>query len=142
MKNVDLESIINEFIEGQGRNLKNGIKDLFNYAKDKLFDLFDDDKDLEDALKIAWNYEEQNTSEYTMEDAVKWIKININRNVYSGACLFKEKTSLGLCLHLCFIDNNEEPLLGPADKHKVIFCNRIDESLAKQFGNKNLIIFK
>lgn len=136
------------------------------------------DKELQDALKIAWNYEEENTELFTLKDAIVWMKENFNRSLYSGGCIYKLEPNLVQnntidhpvdvdddgkpqissedachdtngskeiqvkCLHLCFLDKEGNPLLDGEARHKVVYCNMIDDTLSRQFGDKNMIVLK
>lgn len=96
----------------------------------------------EEMIKIAWNYEELNTQEFTQTDAIKWIKGHMDREKHSGACLYKDSTSPFITMHLFFLDKENQPLLDASDKHLEVHCKMLDDGLEKQFGDKDTIVFK
>lgn len=135
------------------------------------------DAELQEALKIAWNYEEEETDIFSLKDAIVWMKRNFDKSLYSGGCVYRveahheephkvdqndakkpaiygdsvEKASHDeskgrnpelICLHLCFLDKEGNPLLDGGARHKVVHCKMIDETLSRQFGNKDMIILK
>lgn len=133
-------------------------KEIISIVKQKLAIPINID-DVKDVCKMAWNLEEEYTPEYSLEAAVRWFRANIDKTQHSCGCLYMEKkedfsqqcfqenevwSSLPKLkrLHLLFFDKNDQPLLDCSAKHKIVSCYELDERLAKQFGDKNMLLLK
>lgn len=97
-----------------------------------------------DLLKCAWNYEEKSTKFYTFEDAIKWVKNNYPKikTDIMGACIYKEIKKDIIMLHICYMNNNEEPLLDGNYSHILVKCLEMDKELIIQFGDKDLLLIR
>lgn len=141
---IDIVSkCIKEFQEKQGPIIK-GLNEVVQHTKEAVKDLniaFTLDE-LEQAVKIAWNYQEESCKLYTFEKAIAWFKENLDKNIHSAGCIYKESTPTGFVLHLCFMNSEKKPLLMGDCPHKVVSCYSMDEALTSQFGDKDLIILQ
>jgi hypothetical protein len=93
---------------------------------------------------MAWNYEEKSTKKYSFEDSLSWVKSNMPQNIKS-AVIYKEedRTEEGIIkLHICFLDDEQNPLLNGEYPHLSVFTSEIDNELRNSFGDKSLIILK
>lgn len=98
--------------------------------------------DIEEIIKIAWCYEEENVETFSLKQAIEWLKMNLKEEKHTGGCLYRKKGEWNTVLHLCFLGKDGQPLLGPGDCHKKVSCLSLDPSLENQFGTKDLIVFK
>lgn len=48
------------------------------------------DADLDEMVQIALNYEEETTPEYSLPQAIKWIKANFDKTRYYGGCIIRQ----------------------------------------------------
>lgn len=124
--------------------------------------------DIERRMMLAWYYEEIDQNEFTMSDAINWMKEHLDNSIHSAGAIFKIKSEDmpdsnmekvvknlhsaqhissvreggNIDVHLFFLDKDGQPLLGLGDRHKVVHAAHIDDSLNKNFGEKDLIILK
>lgn len=95
-------------------------------------------------VKMAWNYEESWRSSYSLEEAISWFKSSIPGDALAG-CLFRLPPDKGHAyyrLHHCFVSADRRPLLDGDHPHKVVNAYALGDSLARQFGEKNMLLFK
>lgn len=94
-------------------------------------------------VRFAWNLEEKETDELTLEFVMKWVKSNFNPKIHSSACLYVKKQAFGVTQnHLCYLDKQNEPMLDGKEKHLIIYAKKMDKELKEQLGNKDMLIFK
>lgn len=138
-----IDKLIAEFDKTLGK-ITSTIDDIIDYVKPRVDETLGKIPvdELEAAIKIAWNYEEESVREYTLAKAIRWVKENVDKEKHSAACLHKVKGDMGYTLHLCFLDKDNNPLLGSSGRHKVVNCFFMDENLEKQLGNKDTVLFK
>lgn len=95
-------------------------------------------------FKIYWNYSELNVVKYTLEDSIKWIKEKLPSDGKEyNAALFKDynaEEDIVIIHHFYVLDNR--PCLDGTLPHLVVFTKEPSDELIKQFGEKQLIIFK
>lgn len=90
-------------------------------------------------MKYAWNLEEIWCDTYGLADAIRWFKKNMPDQVTTG-CILKNAHPDNINLHLCYYQ--KRPLLSGAFTHRIIYTMRIDDDLARQFCNKNMLILQ
>jgi hypothetical protein len=130
---LDIAQVSSTSFEELINGLKNEVGSKFNLSRDSA----------ERILKIAWNYNEKNCEEYSLEEAIKWFKLNLPKNASGGVLLKIASTNSGeLKLHHCFIDTDENPLLDGSYPHLVVNVLKLSENLGNQFGDKDMIILK
>ncbi len=95
-------------------------------------------------IKMAWNYEEKNTKKYSFLESVNWVKSNMPTNIKAAAIYREENgTDNGIIkLHLCFLDEEDNPLLNGGYPHIVINTLELDNELLNNFGDNNLIVLR
>lgn len=91
-------------------------------------------------IKILWNYSEKNTKEYSFNELLSWAKDNIPSNV-KKVCVFKESAlDKYIKLHICYLDEDDNPVLNGDFPHQVVNALTLDEDLTEKFGNKNMLV--
>lgn len=80
---------------------------------------------------------------YTLESAVEWFRDKRPADNLRG-CIFKESTPTRdrLKLTLCFIDSNNEPLLGESYPTLTVKPKQLSQELSDLFGNKEMLVFQ
>lgn len=131
-----LDNII-KIVKESGPVLKN-ITSLVSHISKELFLKSPEElEQLKQMAKMAWSYEEKNTLDFTIDDAVNWFKANMPEGVNEG-CILKHKTSPNFELHLCFL-KNDEPLLDGEYPHLVVKSLSIGEGLKERFERTDMI---
>ena len=92
--------------------------------------------------KTAWNLEEKHCSKYSLEEAIKWIKLNKPSEATGGILLKMSPSDKNIVLHHCFIDKDQNPLLDGNHPHRIVYTREISEDLTRQFGEKDMLVFK
>ena len=129
---------IKEFVLKEGANFKD-IESLALYSAEKFFLNTDEKrKELVTLLKTAWQYEEINPQNFSLNDAVAWFRLNMPANISKG-CILKREMKLINELHLCFMDG-DEPVLNGEYPHLVVKTSVIGEGLAERFEKTDMII--
>jgi len=128
LKNIDIEDI--------KKFLNSDVNELLKELKDKVDFVLK-----EEHLKMVWNYEEKNTTKYSFNEAVKWFKFNMPQGIKTAA-IYKDKKDEVINLHLCFLNENNEPLLKGDYPHLVVKTMEIDNEFIANFGDKDLIVLK
>ncbi|MEB3191906.1 MAG: hypothetical protein VKL42_16315 [Snowella sp.] len=130
------------------------IPDLAQLASVSFFNLTEDIKKrveglkrlnpstMERLIKTAWNLEEKHCSEYSLEEAIKWIKLNKPSEATGGILLKMSPSDKDIVLHHCFIDKDQNPLLDGKHPHRIVYTREISEDLSRQFGEKDMLVFK
>ena len=100
---------------------------------------------LERLIKTAWNLEEKYCSKYSLEEAIKWIKLN-KPSEATGGILLKmspsDKNDKNIVLHHCFIDKDQNPLLDGKHPHLIVYTREISDDLIGHFSEKDMLLFK
>lgn len=80
---------------------------------------------------------------YTLESAVEWFRDKRPADNLRG-CIFKESTPTRdrLKLTLCFIDSNNEPLLGKRYPTLIVKPKQLSQELSDLFGNKEMLVLQ
>ena len=138
-----IKPFLKEFIDLGHNFAKVGIEDAFTYVKDRVATYSSDDN-LRLALKYAWGYEEKYCLEYSLEEAIKWFKVNLPTGISSKGCLLKDQLQGGsFRLHLCFIESESNiPLLDGNYPHLTVKALKIDKALQGQFHGKDMLIIQ
>lgn len=98
-------------------------------------------------IKNAWNLEEINIEELSLEKCISLLKKEFNQKLYSSACILDKKDvdrsgKYRFEIHICFLDKNNEPILNGNAKHWIIYANSLDKDLLNQFAGKDMILLK
>jgi len=134
-------------------NNDNLIKDLIlNLSKSKYIDIAIDTivnikKQLElrgseintETIKIFWNYSEINVDEYSFNELLSWVKENIPSNI-KRACVYKDTLGTLIQLHICYFNENDEPILNGDFPHLVVNTLSLDNVLSEKFGDKDMLV--
>jgi hypothetical protein len=140
-KIADSGSIIKDINDQCGNLLKKGV----DFTVETIDKILRSIKNINlETVKMAWNYEEKYCPELTLEETIKWFKMNLPQKNVKG-CLIITKEDLSkhqLELHQCFIDEKNEPMLGAGNPHRFIITQRKDDDLNAQFGEKKMIVFQ
>ena len=97
---------------------------------------------IERLIKTAWNLDERYCSKYSLEEAIKWIKLNKPSEATGGILLKVSPSDGNIVLHHCFIDKDQNPLLDGKHPHRIVYTREISEDLTRQFGEKDMLVFK
>ncbi|MCL6591956.1 MAG: hypothetical protein K6U80_18655 [Firmicutes bacterium] len=138
---VDCNSIIKDINYQFGNLLKKGV----DFTVETIDKILRNIKNINlETVKMAWNYEEKYCPELTLEETIKWFKMNLpQKNLRGCLIITKEDPSKNqLELHQCFIDEKNEPMLGAGNPHRFIITQRKDNDLNAQFGDKKMIVFQ
>lgn len=101
-------------------------------------------------ISEIWNFEEIKVDEYTFSSCIQWLKKHIDKSKHSAGCLLKveqdksldKHNEYPLHFHLCFLDNNNNPLLDGKSPHAYIYAKKIDEDLSDSFENQSMLLIK
>lgn len=98
-------------------------------------------------LKKSWNLEELELEELTLEKCIELVKSEFNPKKNASACILNKNNidksiKFKYEIHICFIDNKNEPILDGGSKRWLIYTNKLDNNLINQFGNKDMIVLK
>lgn len=110
----------------------------------KLWDeLFRKFSDFTEELKIFLFYEEKNCQSFTLPEAAKWFKDNLQPGSKMRGGIFKEKTPPGkpLRLHLFFI-NNQRALIDGQHAHLFVNTLELEPEFLALFAGKSLLILE
>ena len=110
----------------------------------KLWDeLFRKFSDFTEELKIFLFYEEKNCRYYTLPEAAKWLKDNLQPGTDLKGGIFREKTAPGkpIRLHLFFI-NNRKALIDERHPHLFVNTLELEHEFLTLFGEKSLLILE
>ena len=149
MKHLDKELLIKlkEQLEKFIIKLGDSIKDILD--KINLGNEFNDisDDEIIENLKKEWKLEELKLEELSLEKCIELVKSEFNPKKNSSACILNKKDidksmKFKYEIHICFIDNKNDPILDGESKRWVIYTNRLDSNLINQFGNKDMIVLK
>jgi len=95
-----------------------------------------------ETLKMAWNYEEKHVKMYSFAEAIEWAKTNMPNDI-NGVVILKELSEDGhIRLHICYLDQDEVPLLGGSHPHLDVYAKSIDNELQYNFGDKDLLVLR
>lgn len=137
-------NIISELFESTNAIVLPSIQTILKEIGNKYISLLSED--IEGLVKIAMNYEEKNTEEYNLEDAVKWFKYNMSalHNPGSKGCILKSEDDKNeiIELHHCFLNKNNKPLINNNSPHLLVKTLSLDPDLLNQFGDKNMILLQ
>jgi hypothetical protein len=97
---------------------------------------------VENLVKYAWNYEEKFCRQYSLEEAIKWFKMNRPRVAKAGCIFRRQREDVGVTLHHCFLDASNNPLLDGAHPHRAVHTPELCLDLEKQFGTKDLLVLR
>lgn len=156
--------------------LINQLRKTFGNALERALDAFKNCEisknismsDIQRRMMLAWYYEETDQDEFSLSDAVSWMKEHLDNSIHSAGAIFRNdyedmpNSSMGkdgknfqfdlntsssrkggnIDIHLFFLDKDGQPLLDLGDRHKLVHTARIDDSLSKNFDGKDLIILK
>lgn len=149
MNNKLLEKVLREAIETAtikaGESLKNVFNKIQSDIKNKLENT--STEDILSYIKIAWNLEEIEIEELSLEKCISLVKKEFNQKLYSSSCILDKKdvdrnSKYRFEIHICFLDKNNEPMLKGNAKHWIIYTNKLDRDLSNQFGSEDMIILK
>jgi len=131
-----LDKII-QMVKVSGPLLKDLSSVVSHLGKELLLSKPEELEELKQMAKMAWSYEEKNTLDFSIDDAVIWFKANMPAGVSEG-CILKHKTSPNFELHLCFL-KNDEPLLNGEYPHLVVKSLSIGDGLKERFERTDMI---
>lgn len=124
-------------------------RDVFNIIQSDIKNKIDNISvdDILSCIKTAWNLEEIEIEELSLEKCISIIKSEFNKELYSSACILDKKdvdrnSKYRFEIHICFLDKANEPMLNGNAKHWIVHTNALNKDLLNQFGSKNMIILK
>lgn len=133
----------------------NDVKQLLEQIKSKGLELFDLLKNSDwdkiseftdpDVLKLAINYEEKNTQNYTAAEMIKWFREKYKAGIDGCVYMVKntEKNTTIYELHHVFIDREKkEPCLDGSHSYMKVVALNIDDDIQRMFKDKDMIILR
>ncbi len=144
-----LEKVLREAIETATIKAGETAKDIFNKLQSDIKSKIENTStdDILSFIKLAWNLEEIQIEELSLEKCISLVKKEFNQKLYSSACILDKKdvdrnSKYRFEIHICFLDKNNEPMLKGNAKHWIIYANSLDKDLLNQFGDKDMVILK
>ena len=140
MNNKLLEELLKELLKEVKIKAGESAEEILKIIKNNLLDIIS----LEN-IKEAWNLEEINIEELSLEKCISFVKKEFNQKLHSSACILNKKDIDGKYkfeIHICFLDKNNEPMLKGNAKHWIIYTNSLDKDLLNQFAGKDMILLK
>ena len=142
MNNKLLEELLKELLKEVKIKAGESAEEILKIIKNNLLDIIS----LEN-IKEAWNLEEINIEELSLEKCISLVKKEFNQKLYSSACILDKKdvdrsSKYRFEIHICFLDKNNEPMLKGNAKHWIIYTNALDKDLLNQFAGKDMILLK
>lgn len=140
MNNKLLEELLKELLKVVKIKAGESAEEVLSIIKNHLLDVISVEN-----IKEAWNLEEINTDELSLEKCISLVKKEFNQKLYSSACILNKKdidSKYKFEIHICFLDKNNEPMLKGNAKHWIIYTNSLDKDLLNQFAGKDMILLK
>lgn len=133
-----IEDLIESFPEYL-RRVNSDLKDLFDIIEKKY-------GGIKSFIKTTWQLEEKTVEQFSFEDVLLWVKPRMNKQLYSGACVYKieshKKKMNKNDVHICFLNLNSEPLLDGSAEHLLVHAESLDSMLVKYFGREPMIVLR
>lgn len=149
MKDKLLEELLKELLGVVKIKAGETAKDIFNKLQSDIKSKVENTStdDILSFIKLAWNLEEIQIEELSLEKCISLVKKEFNQKLYSSACILDKKdvdrnSKYRFEIHICFLDKNNEPMLKGNAKHWIIYANSLDKDLLNQFGDKDMVILK
>ncbi|WP_071192244.1 hypothetical protein [Trichormus sp. NMC-1] len=137
-----LKEIIDSIIKGTKDVAEINLEEIISYVNNRMA-IYSEPENIRTAIKYAWNYEEKHCAEYSLEEAIKWFKINLPNQIIAEGCLLKQHQGNAYVLHQCFIARQDNtPLLDGNYPHRIVYTLKMDKALQDQFANKSMLVFR
>ncbi len=89
----------------------------------------------------AYFTEEKESNILSLEDCIRWVTDNYDKEKYRGACIFRNVNDVDrISITVCLTDKAGNPLMNRNDHVLFVTCAGISIDLEQAFGNKNMVI--